>query len=361
MKKKVILQFNPKLSLNPEGKHVRDGLSTALLTGNNLWISCDERTYIERLTQQPDGSYADHKSYNLEDFLNLPVKGASEIDIEGMGIADNYLWIMGSHSLKRAKPKRHQSIQKQVQKLATVKNDPNRYLLARIPILQDAETGEYTLHREAEDPNQPGHLLRAAQFRGDTQSSVLTEVLQHDEHIAPFMGIPGKDNGFDVEGLAIYGKRIFIGLRGPVLRGWAIVLEIEAEEDEEGKLDLKELENGKVYKKHFLNLRGKGIRELRFFGRDIYLLAGPTMDLDGVIAIYRWPNAVGQEEQVLHHNELERLLEVPHGTGEDTGKDKAEGLAVLDEHHVLVVFDSPTDERKTGEEAVWADVLRVVP
>ncbi|MCX2741301.1 DUF3616 domain-containing protein [Pontibacter anaerobius] len=360
MKKKVILHFDSKRSRNPEGKHVRDGLSTVLSTGNNLWLSCDERTTIERLTQQPDGSYAQHQSFNLEDFLDLPAKGDSEIDIEGMGLDSNYLWVMGSHSLKRSKPKRHQSIRKQMKRLARVKNDPNRYLLARIPILQDASTGDYILHREVEDPERPGQLLRAAQLHGDTHSSRLTEVLEEDEHIAPFMNIPGKDNGFDVEGLAIYGHRIFIGLRGPVLRGWAMVLEVEAEEDKEGKLHLKKLENGKPYKKHFLNLRGKGIRELRFFGKDLYLLAGPTMDLDGVIAIYRWPNAVGEEEQVVHNNELERLLEVPHGTGQNTGKDKAEGLAVLDEHHVLVVFDSPTDERKEGEEAVWADVLRLV-
>ena len=360
MKEKVILQFDAKLSLTPEGKHVRDGLSTALCTGNNLWLSCDERISIERLTRQPDGTYGQHASYDLEEYIDLPAKGKSEIDIEGMGIADNYLWIMGSHSLKRSKPKRHQSVAKQMKRLARVKNDPNRYLLARIPILQDVKTGDYTLYREAEDPDQPGHTLRAAQLHGDTHSSILTEVLAEDEHIGPFLGIPGKDNGFDVEGLAIYGKRIFIGLRGPVLRGWAMVLEVEAQEDEKGRLHLKQLENGKPYKKHFLNLRGKGIRELRFFGKDLYLLAGPTMDLDGVIAIYRWPNAVGQQEQMVHNNELERLQEVPHGTGEDSSKDKAEGLAVLDEHHVLVVFDSPTEERKEGENAVWADVLRVV-
>ncbi|WP_266203267.1 DUF3616 domain-containing protein [Pontibacter kalidii] len=358
MKKKVILQFDPRLSSNPEGKHVRDGLSAALCTGNNLWVSCDERTTIERLTRQSDGSYAQHQSFSLEDFIDLPAKGESEIDIEGMGIAGNYLWIMGSHSLKRSKPKRHQSTTKQMERLARVKSDPNRYLLARIPILQD-ESGNYTLHKEADDPEQPGHTLVAAQLHGDTHSSILTELLAQDEHIAPFMNIPGKDNGFDVEGLAIHGKRIFIGLRGPVLRGWAMVLEVEAEEDEEGKLHLRKLENGKPYKKHFLNLRGKGIRELRFFGEDLYLLAGPTMDLDGVIAIYRWPNAVGEPEQMVHHNELHRLQEVPHGTGKDTSKDKAEGLAVLDEHHVLVVFDSPMDERKQGEDAVWADVLRV--
>ncbi|WP_018478799.1 DUF3616 domain-containing protein [Pontibacter roseus] len=361
MSDKIKLFFSPDLSLNAKGKHVRDGLSTALLLGDNLWLSCDERTTVERLTRLPDGSFGEHLSFDIHDYLDLPAKDFSEIDIEGMGMADHYLWLIGSHSLKRKKPKRPDSIKKQIKRLAQIKTDPNRYLLARIPMLQDSKTGQYTLHKEVAHPDQPGKTLRAGQLRGDKSSNLLTELMEQDEHIAPFMSIPGKDNGFDIEGLAIHGNRIFIGLRGPVLRGWAMVLEVEPEEDETGILHLKQLTKEKPYRKHFLNLRGKGIRELRIHGNDMYLLAGPTMDLDGVIAIYRWRDAVDKDsEQLLHHNELERLCEVPHGTGENTGKDKAEGLAILDDQRVLVVFDSPTDARTVGEHAVQADVLRVV-
>ncbi|MEJ8803635.1 DUF3616 domain-containing protein [Pontibacter sp. H249] len=360
MAKKVTLHFSGNLSMVNE-KHVRDGLSAAFRTENDLWLSCDERTTIERLSLQQDGSFADHTSFELASYLDLPAKDKSEIDIEGIGMAGNYLWIIGSHSLKRRKPKRHQSIKKQMQRLSEVISDPNRYILARIPILKNEETGHYELYKETTDPLRPGHTLRAAQLKGDTTSSLLTEVLQHDEHIGPFMNIPGKDNGFDIEGLATCGRRIYLGLRGPVLRGWAVILEVEVEEDEKGTLHLKKLTEEHYYKKHFLNLRGKGIRELRVFGDDIYILAGPTMDLDGVIAIYRWPGALkGKTEHMVHHNELERLHEVPHGTGEDSGKDKAEGLAVFDEQHVLVVFDSPTDKRKIGEDSVEALLMKVV-
>jgi hypothetical protein len=140
-----------------------------------------------------------------------------------------------------------------------------------------------------------------------------------------------------------------------------MILEIEVEEDEKGVLHLKQLNRKRPYKKHFLHLRGKGIRELRAFGEDLYILAGPTMDLDGVIAIYRWPNALrSQEESMVHNNELERLAEVPHGRGQESGKDKAEGLAIYDEKRVLVVFDSPTDTRKPQENAVIADLMEVL-
>lgn len=360
MAKAIVLHFKHDLSIAND-KHVRDGLSAALRTGNDLWLSCDERTTIERLSLQDDGSFAGHTSFELADYLELPAKDKSEIDIEGIGIANNYLWIIGSHSLKRRKPKRHQSIKKQMKRLSEVTSDPNRYLLARIPVVKDEQTGRYELYKETENPDNPGHTLRAAQLRGNTTSSLLTEVLQHDEHLGPFISIPGKDNGFDIEGLATHGNRIYLGLRGPVLRGWAVILEVEVEEDEKGVLHLKQLIGEHPYKKHFLNLRGKGIRELRVFGEDLYILAGPTMDLDGVIAIYRWPGAlVGRTEHMVHHNELERLHEVPHGTGANSGKDKAEGLAVFDEKHVLVVFDSPTDERKIGSDSVEALVVKVV-
>ncbi|RDV14162.1 DUF3616 domain-containing protein [Pontibacter diazotrophicus] len=361
MTNKITLRFDPQQCINPKGKHVRDGLSTVLRTENNLWLSCDESTNIERLTRSGDGSFGGHQSFDLTKYLDLPDAGNSEIDIEGMGMADNYLWIIGSHSLKRKKPRRHDTVKDQMKRLSKVKSDPNRYLLARIPILLDEASGDYVLHKECEDPKQTGHTLRAAQLHGDSDSSILTEVLKQDEHIAPFMHIPGKDNGFDVEGLTISGKRIFIGLRGPVLRGWAMILEIETEEDEKGMLHLKQQSSKRPYKKHFLHLRGKGIRELRAYKHDIYILAGPTMDLDGVIAIYRWPDALrNEEEAMVHNNELERLAEVPHGRGEASGKDKAEGLAIFDEEHVLVVFDSPTDARKEGEDVVIADMMKVL-
>lgn len=360
MAKQVTLHFDPELSFNKEGKHVRDGLSTVLHTGDNLWLSCDERTTIERLTRQPDGSFGNHKSFCLSDYLQLPDGTNSEIDIEGMGMENNYLWLVGSHSLKRKKPRKHQNVAKQMLRLANVVTDPNRYLLARVPIYKDNKTGDYIICKEWPDPDKSGKMLRAAQLKGSENSNELLEALRNDEHIGPFMHIPGKDNGFDIEGLATSGNKLFLGLRGPVLRGWAIILEVELEDVEEGFLKLRQLKPNRPYKKHFLHLKGKGIRELRIMGNDMYILAGPTMDLDGVIAVYRWRNAIHvTDETMVHTADLERLSEVPHGHGAETGKDKAEGLAVYDEHNLMVVFDSPRDARKIGEHSVTADIIKV--
>ena len=61
------------------------------------------------------------------------------------------------------------------------------------------------------------------------RSNLLTRALADDPHFGPYMAIPGKDNGFDIEGLAVDGRRLLLGLRGPVLRGWSALLEIAVE------------------------------------------------------------------------------------------------------------------------------------
>jgi len=360
----ILLHFNPKLSLNTAGKHVRDGLSTVLRTGDNLWVSCDERTSIERLRLTAPHTYQEHCSYELTELLDLPSDKAEEIDIEGLAEANHYLWVIGSHSRKRKQPKlEKEDIASQIARLAEVKEEPNRYLLARIPLLLNPETGNYELHREIPHPTESGKMLSASQLHGAEGSNELVELLAEDPHLQPFMKIPSKDNGFDIEGLAVAPDgRLFVGLRGPVLRGWAIVLELLPHEDKHGRLRLSELSGAteKYYKKHFLSLGGMGLRELRQCGADLLMLAGPTMDLDGTIAVYRWPDALRREQDSLvGPDKLQRLFDVPHGSGATSGQDKAEGMALLDDNHVVIVFDSPTDARKPASHQVVADAYPV--
>ncbi|MBC3539675.1 DUF3616 domain-containing protein [Rufibacter sediminis] len=357
------LTFDSTHSITATGKHVRDGLSTVLRTGDYLWMSCDEQTTLERLKKTGEHSFGEHKHFDLTQFLDLPDGSSSEIDIEGLGEGGGYLWLVGSHSLKRKKPRKEDPIEKQIKRLAKVTSDPNRYLLARIPLVQDAETGEYTLCKKCSDPQDPSKTLRAAQLVGAGKENQLMEAFQKDPHLVDFLKIPGKDNGFDIEGLAVHEDRIFVGLRGPVLRGWSMVVELQLEEgDEKGTLQLKPNPDGSLYKKHYLHMVGKGVRELRAKDNDLYILAGPTMDLDGTIAVYRWPNAMNatlEGEQVVHRKELDHLFDVPHGSGPTSGLDKAEGLGIYDEDHLVVVFDSPKDDRKSEAETVIADVYKI--
>ncbi|MCC2547989.1 DUF3616 domain-containing protein [Hymenobacter sp. BT175] len=358
------LHFNPKLSLNADDKHVRDGLSTVSITGDNLWVSCDERTTIERLRRTGPHEFGEHCSYKLTDLLDLPGDADCEIDIEGMASAGHYLWIVGSHSLKRKEPKEDdEDTAKQIQKLAKIKADPNRYLLARIPLLLNAESGNYELHKTAPHPTKSGETLRAAQLHGNGETNELLDRLAHDPHLKVFAKIPGKDNGLDIEGLSVTDAgQVFVGLRGPVLRGWALVLELHLVEDKPGRLRMEKVSGAAetYYRKHFLDLGGMGLRELRQRGHDMLLLAGPTMDLDGTIAVYCWPNATKQTTDTLvSKKRMKRLFDVPHGHGPTAGKDKAEGMTLFDDNRVLLAFDSPTDARKKGADQVVVDVVRL--
>nr|WP_262904543.1 DUF3616 domain-containing protein [Hymenobacter lucidus] len=357
------MHFNPKLSLNAAGKHVRDGLSTVLRTGENLWLSCDERTSIERLRRTGPHEYGQHACFQLTDLLDLPAGPESEIDIEGLAEADHYLWVIGSHSLKRKQPDHeHEDVAKQIGKLAKVEADPNRYLLARIPLVLNEKTGDYELHKTAPHPTKADETLQAAQLHGSTETNELLDLLMDDPHLKPFMKLPGKDNGFDIEGLAATPDgRLFVGLRGPVLRGWAVVLELLPRLDKHGRLRLDKIGGEQqYYKKHFLDLGGMGLREMRQQGDDLYLLAGPTMDLDGTIAVYCWPNALSQpQDSLIGPDKIRRLFDVPHGHGPTAGQDRAEGMGMLDENHLIFVFDSPSDARKPAAHQVRADAFRL--
>ena len=189
----------------------------------------------------------------------------------------------------------------------------------------------------------------------------LDRSLQDDVHIARFLDVPAKENGFDIEGIAVRGDRVLLGLRGPVLRGWAMLIELEVKEPRSGRLKLKKIgPNGERYIKHFLDLQGLGMRELTTDGDALLILAGPTMDLDGPIALYRWPEAFEARRQaVVTRDRLELVLRLPFGRGAD----HPEGICWLPDRgaarELLVVYDSPADHRLHERSAIEADVFRL--
>lgn len=356
------LRFSPELMQEKDGKDVRDGLSAALLIGENLWLCCDEHTTVERLRRTGPRTFGKHCSYELTDLLKLPDE-KTEIDLEGIAEAENYLWVLGSHSIKRKNVDGvSDDAASQIADLAKIRAVPNRCLLARIPLVVNPKTGDYELLKKAAHPTADGKKLHAAHLRYKKDgSNELLEVLRKDEHIGRYLEIPCKENGFDVEGMAVTPDgRVFLGLRGPVLHGWAIVLEIRPEEHKKGELRLSKLEGGskKYYKKHFVQLQGMGIREIRIQGPDMFILAGPTMDLDGVVAVYRWRDAVFQaHDSITPLEQLERLFDVPHLPG----LDRAEGMAVLDPDHMLIVFDRPSPKRKAKPYTTLANCYHLPP
>ncbi|MEO3872994.1 DUF3616 domain-containing protein [Nonomuraea sp. B12E4] len=301
-------------------------LSAVRQSATGLWVAGDETATFEHLTWTGD-HYGAQRTFPLTDYVHLPAGPEDEADIEGLGRADGHLWLVGSHSLKRkrAKPK---DPEKAADRLATVVREENRFILARLP-LGDAETP------------QPGAIMSGGHN--------LTEHLKDDRHLAPFLALPGKDNGFDVEGIAVLSGHVYLGLRGPVLRGWAVLLELRVDDTGRGRLRLRE-----PYRKHFLDLGGLGVRDLCPDGDSLLLLAGPTMDLDGPVRVVRWRPGP-KRERVVPRSDLEPVLELPYGVG----RDHPEGLALLSDGRLMVVYDSPAPARITPAGGVLADVFKI--
>lgn len=207
-------------------------------------------------------------------------------------------------------------------------------------------------------PDKPGEILTAAQLERKKDGNHLTRALAKDDHLGAFLKapIPGKDNGFDIEGLALLGDRLFVGLRGPVLRGWAMLLEIQPELDEPGVLKLKKLAGKQRYRKHFLNLNGLGIRDLCPWGDQLLILAGPTMDLSGSVRLFQLPQAALTASETLLEPTL--VAEMPYGEG----CDRPEGITLLTDHpdQLLVVYDAPAPERLVGAGGIRAERLSLL-
>ena len=353
------LRFDPSLSEKQVAK-VRDNLSAIVLSESHLWLGGDEGTSVHRMTLEPSGEFASHTTFELKDILSLPGADGEEIDIEGLDVNEGYLWLIGSHSSKRKKAEDTKTADENMQRLGRLELQGNRFTLGRVPLDPSAT------------PVRSHGALAAARLDGDASGNALTAALSADAHVAPFVarprpdgsleGIPSKDNGLDVEGLAVSGRRVFCGLRGPVLRGWAIILELELTGgDGQAPLSLKPLgQSGEPYLKHFLNLRGLGIRDLVIDGTDLLVLAGPSMDLDGPVNIYRWKGALDvRAHSLTWTKDLSLLVTVPFGVG----KDHAEGLSLASRTPMtlMVCYDSPGAPHldKDDPHVVKADLFTV--
>ncbi|MDC8772966.1 DUF3616 domain-containing protein [Roseateles albus] len=341
---------------------VQSNLSGAAFTGDWLWVAGDEACGLDRLRRlEPVGRealrFGEARDFPLADLLDLPGTAEEEADLEGMAVADGYLWVVGSHGLKRKNAKPERSHADNAKRLAKLALDGNRRLLACLPIEADAQ-GEPCLVRQAKDGR------KALRLKGDAQSNLLTRALADDPHFGPYMAIPGKDNGFDIEGLAVDGRRLLLGLRGPVLRGWSALLEIEVEARADDLRLLPLDERGTLIRKHFLQLDGLGVRDLHFSGEDLYILAGPTMVLNGDIRVFKWPAArpllAANREPVRFEAALTESVPLPHGRGSN----RAEAICDLPpalsdgKPQWLVLYDAPGADRREGEHAVFGDLLR---
>jgi hypothetical protein len=258
-----------ELSLESEDEDKTEEIA-ASLSGVDRYKDCvflgaDEGAGIERLVDTGTREFGDRSTFPLWQLFELPQPTAGEkdeADVESVSIHKDWLWVATSHALTRAKLKNETGIRK----FAEVEFHPRRYVFGRVPL-------------EPDDNGNPLPVPRSGQRRArcvplSAAGSALTDAIAGDEHLKRALPIPAKENGLDIEGIAVRDERVVLGLRGPVLRGQAVLLDIEWSDDEPGFLKPKA--DGLPYRKLFIDLDGLGVRDLCRRGDDLLILAGPT-------------------------------------------------------------------------------------
>lgn len=260
--------------------------------------------------------------------LDEPGDAVAEMDLEGIAVDGDVVFVLGSHSARRrrvdtAKPRE----KNRATLLGPAEPQPGRDVLLRFRFREDGR---------------PGRVRRSS----------LRAFLNATEPFRSFAGIASKENGVDAEGLAVWDDHLYVGFRGPVLRGnFAPVVRCrfgEPVEDPEVK---------------FLNLGGRGVRDLTRADDGLLVLAGPVGDGPGSYQLYRWDgrDAVPGADRPAGGSGLRLLGDLPLPAAADgSPPPKAEGLAVASETaaawDVMVVFDG-----LAGGHATWYRVGKPAP
>ena len=255
--------------------------------------------------------------------LDVPGSAMREMDLEGIAVDGQTVFVLGSHSSKRKKVKSEEAYASNRKVLlSSPEADPARDVLLRFE-------------------------LDAAGKAGPIQRTSLRSYLSDTEPFKSFGIIPSKENGIDAEGLAVWNQRLYVGFRGPVLRGnFTPILRCRFG----SPIAEPEL--------LFVNLGGRGVRDLARVEGGLLILAGPVGDGPGSYQLYLWDGRDGVPGKGAHTSAIDpglRLIgDLPIPSSDANGHkppSKAEGMALIEEtsHHwkILVVFDGLKDGHAT--------------
>jgi hypothetical protein len=298
-----------------------ENLSTVAVAGRFLWTASDEGRTLECLAPNAEG-YRLHCQVKLDPlFPGLPgVEDGAEADIESIDVAYGRLWVCGSHCRVRKRLKKAHA--------DTVDPDfrtrPSRHLLGSVPL--------------SEGGGGPDGKSKALPFRGNGS---LRHFLRGNPYIEPFLNLPSKENGLDIEGMVVRRNRLFLGLRGPRVDSIAIVIEL-------GIRNGLAVANSKAFT-HFLDLDGLGVRDLALLDGEIGVLAGPVGDAAGPFRLFGWTPRRSEKVQ--------RPRQIYSWPDSD---EKPEGICRLDRdgrHGVVVLYDSPDGAHRIKDTRYRADWL----
>src|SRR5262249_41793299 len=111
----------------------------------------------------------------------------------------------------------------------------------------------------------------------DTSRIIRTSLrsdLNTEKVLKEALAAPSKENGVDIEGLAVKDDRLYVAFRGPVLReGWVPILAIRKPTANASGVPPA------VTARYFVNLGGLGIRDIASVQNGFLIVAGPVGDV----------------------------------------------------------------------------------
>jgi len=273
-------------------------LSAVHVVGNTLLVASDEGVAVQVLRGGPD-SYQFQAEIRLSD-------GKKELDLEGLANDGEWYYAVGSHAMKRDKTKDEFTLEKNRKRLAKISPESSRDVLVRFQLTAEGGIANRTIVS-------------------------LRKFINADPFLGRFATIPSKENGVDIEGLATADGHLYIGFRGPVLRGnWTPILRCDF---------AKDIRTGTLL---WVNLGGRGVRDLCRIEGGLLVLAGPVGDGPGTFDIHQWDGhdcLIGSERPADQPvGLLTKLGEIPR-----VKHHNPEGIALMHETDcelsVVVVYD----------------------
>jgi uncharacterized protein DUF3616 len=238
--------------------------------------------------------------------VRLREGGDGDPDLEGAAYDKRFFYAIGSHGRSR---------------WANKPNDES-YAVFRFPI---GKSGK------------PKFAMSENSAAGVQSSLRLRDAIRDAQHVGDFYDKPLKDNGVNIEGIAVANGRMHLGFRGPSVDGRGFILSADAD-----AVFGKKKMRAKV---HALPLGDTtGIRDLAAVRDGILILTGPVNDQPVTPAVFLWNEETGALKKL-------GALAIP----EAYKKHKAETLLVLrDEkkkpYRVLIMFDGPANGGPTEYE-----------
>ena len=273
----------------------------AMTSDGYLVIGSDEGTNVQVLRKIDAATYAVLESIPLADLMT-----DQEIDIEGLAIVGRTVQVLGSHARKR----------KKLDPSGETQTENRRRMTENIH-----EPLRETLYRF--------ELNAAGKLASEVQVTSLRPRLESDPVLRPFLEIPGKEGGIDIEALMAREAKLWAGFRAPVLRdGYTPVLVFDFENPARGEW-------------RFVQLGGLGIRDMASTQDGILLLAGPVGNVRAPLEIYLWDGLDQIPGSDVNITPVKKLGELAPPS--EARQANAEGLLVLEETddawEILVVFD----------------------